>query len=54
MKEGKDGIWSCRDYDYPEAACAAMLEAVRRDVLLQTEIKLTPMEEAFLEDLQSI
>ena len=43
-----------RDYDYPEAACAAMLEAVRRDVLLQTEIKLTPMEEAFLEDLQSI
>lgn len=43
-----------RDYETPEAACAAMLEAVRRDVLLQTEIKLTPKEEEFLQELQSI
>lgn len=43
-----------RDYMTPEAACAAMLEAVRRDVLMQTEIKLTPKEEAFFNELQSI
>lgn len=43
-----------RDYATPEAACAAMLEAVRRDVLLQTEIKLTPKEEAFLKEIQSL
>lgn len=43
-----------RDYSTPEAACAAMLEAVRHDVLMQTEIKLTPMEEAILKELRSI
>lgn len=43
-----------RDYMTPEAACAAMLEAVRRDVLMQTEIKLTPKEEAFFQELQKI
>lgn len=52
MKDRKR--YQYRDYATPEAACAAMLEAVRRDVLLQTEIKLTPKEEAFLQELQNI
>lgn len=37
-----------RDYDYPEAACAAMLEAVRRDILMQKEIELDGYEEMLL------
>lgn len=37
-----------RDYDYPEAACAAMLEAVRRDILMQKEIELDSYEEMLL------
>lgn len=43
-----------RNYESPESACAAMLETVRRDVLMQTEIRLSRKEEEFLRELQSI
>lgn len=43
-----------RDYESPESACAAMLEAVRRDVLMQTEIRLSLKEEEFLKEIQSL
>lgn len=33
-------IYQMRDYEDPDAACRAMLEAVRRDVLKQTTINL--------------
>ena len=36
MKDRKQ--YQIRNYQNPDAACAAMLEAVRRDVLKQTEM----------------